>query len=370
MRGNDSRRGITMVEVLVVLVVIGLLIALLIPALLWLSEIGRYPTCRGRLQEFGSAIVMFDEINGTLPKSHLRPAAESDKPFIFNMNSRGWSWTFQITPYLRKQDLFDLINLEDPADNPDQYTNKIRRIAEAEIPVFRCPSFSSSRWVEFETTSDRPGSLLSYESNRCMISNYKVVSASTMESLAVAYGGPLPTGYGTEHPDGAITPVTNYSVEAIGRMDGTSNTIMLTESAERRCSRWIYGNETEMIGLPDTIALTMHEGSDFKFAYPRGFDPKNPKWYEDSQIDPGENGSGLPFAAWTYTGTEIELTYRGKQTNNPDARYGPSSCHPERAHHLFCDTSVFSISNKVDAAAYYFMITRNGGDPEPPKIAQ
>jgi hypothetical protein len=47
-------------------------------------------------------------------------------------------------------------------------------------------------------------------------------------------------------------------------------------------------------------------------------------------------------------------------------QYGPSSDHDGVVNHLFADGSAKKISDQIDAAAYMFLITRNGGDPAAP----
>jgi len=105
----------------------------------------------------------------------------------------------------------------------------------------------------------------------------------------------------------------------------------------------------------------------FLYAYPKGYSPVDPKFYGETEIDPGVNGSGLPFVSWRYTGGKAEPSYAAKQANNPNAWYGPGSNHPTVANHLYGDLSIHSISKNIDAAAYYFMITRSGADPAPQK---
>lgn len=359
MANKHKKRGITFLEVLVVIVI---LLAVFMPYTTQRNSHYRHTRCKSNLSQIGRGILLFDEQKGMLPKSQRKPAAAPGTETQFDINSRGWSWAFQITPYMERRDLFELIDLSNPDDNPGQSADKVRAVAAADLPIFACPSYKGSRWVEYQASGPRPETLDESIPDRCMISNYKALAASTMESLAVAYGGPKPD-YGTEHPDGVINPNTSYPIDAIS--DGNSNTILLAESAEQAYSRWIYGNEMEMIGLPSTIEMVEADG--FQFKMPKGFDPKDPQWYEDSPIDPGKDGSGQPFAAWEYSGSEKEPSYCSKQTNNPDAWLGPSSDHPNIVNHLFADGSTTSISKTVDAAAYYFMSTRNGGDMAPPK---
>jgi hypothetical protein len=54
----------------------------------------------------------------------------------------------------------------------------------------------------------------------------------------------------------------------------------------------------------------------------------------------------------------------GPQSNQP--AYGPSSGHPGVVNHLMADGSVHCLSKNIDVSAYMFLITRSGGDPNPP----
>jgi len=361
---KSSKRGFTLVELLVVIAIIGILIGVLLPAIQLAREAGRKTACKNNMSQIGKAILMYDEQKGQLPRSHRKPAGATG---AMTESSYGWSWAFQITPMMERRDLYQLINTSEQEDNPDSASNEVKSVQAAEIPIFACPSFSSGKWVDSQGAGSRPEAKLADETNRCLISNYKVTCASTDNSRKTAYGGTAPSTYGTDHPDGAIAPNTTWPVDALS--DGTSNTILVAECAERRCSRWVFGNEMEVIGLPDEPTGTQ---TGFLYYFPTGFKPEDPKFYDDTEIqttdgDISSPPSGKPFAAYNYTGTENGATYSGKQGNNTNAYYGPSSDHPEAVNHLFGDTSIWSISKKVDAAAYLFMITRNGGDPAPPK---
>lgn len=360
---KSSKRGFTLVELLVVIAIIGILIGILLPAIQLAREAGRKTACKSNMSQLGRAILLYDEQKGVLPKSHRKPAANTAD---MTDSDNGYSWAFLITPYMERKDIYDNIDLSDPLQDANTDAVKVQAVYGASLPILGCPSFSGGRWVEYSTdSSTRPEVLDESASKKIMVSNYKALAASTDESRQMAYGGTTAPTYGTDHPDGAIQPLTSYPIDALS--DGTSNTILLGECSERTLSRWIYGNEMEMIGIPDTIKPTQEDSSKCNYFYQTGFKPEDPQWYEETDIDSGTDCSGLPFPSWTYTGRDTAPSYANKQANNAQAYLGPSSDHPAVVNHLFGDGSTTSISKTVDAAAYTFMITRSAGDVAPPK---
>jgi len=354
------KRGVTLLEIVVVIIILVILIALLLPAVQIASEARPKVACKSNMSQLGRAILLFEEMKGSLPRSHYKPADSTVWPEVLNSRSRGWSWACKITPFMERRDLYEKIDFKDSTSNPDRKTENVRYVAAGIIPILWCPVSTADKLVEHSSGGNRPEAVDDADPERCLLSSYKVVSASRMDSLAAAYGSPAPADYGVTHPDGAIHPKTDYPIDAIS--DGASNTILIAESSEKAHSRWIFGNEMEMIGLPETIKLVRDKEERFAFDFPQGFGPADPKWYKESEIDPGTNGSGQPFAAWEYTGNNAEPSYQGKQWNNPNAWLGPSSDHVDVVNHLFADCSVSSIRKDVDAAAYYFMITRCNDD--------
>ena len=66
-------RGFTLVELLVVIAIIGVLVALILPAVQYARESSRRTQCSNNLKQMGMAIHLFADINRTLPSSRLGP---------------------------------------------------------------------------------------------------------------------------------------------------------------------------------------------------------------------------------------------------------------------------------------------------------
>jgi prepilin-type N-terminal cleavage/methylation domain-containing protein len=97
------KSGFTLVELLVVIAIIGILIALLLPAIQSARESGRRMTCLNNLKQWGLGLNAYlDSTNGTFPVGNVAPLSEI-------VGTGGW-WGFQarILPYLESNNIYKL----------------------------------------------------------------------------------------------------------------------------------------------------------------------------------------------------------------------------------------------------------------------
>ena len=104
MRVGPQKRGFTLVELLVVIAIIGILIALLLPAVQAAREAARRSHCTNNLKQIALAAMTHHDTYGYLP------GAGSDGPTktCCNADNRdGWSWAFHLTPYMEQSAVYE-----------------------------------------------------------------------------------------------------------------------------------------------------------------------------------------------------------------------------------------------------------------------
>jgi prepilin-type N-terminal cleavage/methylation domain-containing protein len=125
-----SRRltGFTLVELLVVIAIIGVLVALLLPAIQAAREAARRAQCQNNLKQIGLGVLNYDSAKGRFP-----PGSTTNGTAITAPNSS--TWTVDIFPYAEQQQLFSIWN---PAVDFNQPANQ--RLRESFVPMYTCPS--------------------------------------------------------------------------------------------------------------------------------------------------------------------------------------------------------------------------------------
>lgn len=118
---STKRHGFTLVELLVVIAIIGVLVALLLPAIQAAREAARRTQCVNNLKQIGLSLHLFHDANNKLPPSRYL----DDYP----------SWLVLILPFIEGSSEYDAWNFEQSYYHPD---NAIAR--QAALAVYACPS--------------------------------------------------------------------------------------------------------------------------------------------------------------------------------------------------------------------------------------
>lgn len=144
---SPRRRAFTLVELLVVITVIGILIALLLPAVQAAREAARRIQCTNHLKQLGVAIHNYHSIHKSLPMGSWARWEGPDPPPM--VEGKG-TMLHQLLPLIEQQaiydDLFDVGDRYpgfDPAVDMIERHPEFTRIRQHQIAIFVCPSDDS-----------------------------------------------------------------------------------------------------------------------------------------------------------------------------------------------------------------------------------
>ena len=136
LQGTATRRAFTLVELLVVIAIIGVLVALLLPAVQAAREAARRSSCTNNIRQLGLAIHNYESSHGQMPigTTYGRPNADNPEPFYM-------TWSAQILPQLELQNVYDRFDFTEPMVSRRFKEGSNDAIAaEISIPVYTCPS--------------------------------------------------------------------------------------------------------------------------------------------------------------------------------------------------------------------------------------
>ena len=139
---RQSPRAFTLVELLVVIAIIGVLIALLLPAVQSAREAARRTECANKLKQLALALHHYQEAIGQFPPGGIATvnSCPLNVPDLNHHLRQKAGWTILVLPYMEQQNRYDEFDhngtfsariMDDGTNEPLQYTPN---------PAFKCPS--------------------------------------------------------------------------------------------------------------------------------------------------------------------------------------------------------------------------------------
>jgi prepilin-type N-terminal cleavage/methylation domain-containing protein/prepilin-type processing-associated H-X9-DG protein len=155
------RRGFTLVELLVVIAIIGVLIALLLPAVQAAREAARRSSCTNNLKQIGLAMLNFESARKKFPAGRLSCEGSSPCDALPADRRRNASSGFvAILPFVEEQQLFNQCRFDDPTSgmwgiwnrvgSAEPWTADSQRLAaiEQRPSVYVCPASTSEPHID------------------------------------------------------------------------------------------------------------------------------------------------------------------------------------------------------------------------------
>ncbi|MBN2477384.1 MAG: DUF1559 domain-containing protein [Pirellulales bacterium] len=122
--------GFTLVELLVVIAIIGILLAMLLPAVQAARSSARRASCSNNLRQIGVALQGRHEAHGVFPAGCIEPRISAA-----TASGRQLAWSAFLLPYLEQESLFERVDLDKAFDDPDNADAAAQLVA-----TYLCPS--------------------------------------------------------------------------------------------------------------------------------------------------------------------------------------------------------------------------------------
>jgi len=310
-----SRRGFTLVELLVVIAIIGVLVALLLPAVQMARESARRMSCESNLRQIGIASHNFHDTRLYMIPTTVAEQVAAQNAGMPNMSdgTDGFAtWAALLLPYMEQQALYNLwdVTIQCSRQNPLAYQTQVK--------TYWCPSRLKQVLSQNDIGSKTPGGAIG-DYNPCQGTLPGVNNANDDGAIMAAQANFAAVG------GFATVPSYSLRLRLANITDGTSNTIMFGE----------------------------------KHIRPSSMRGKN----EDRSIFGGQNNSTRRCAGIQQNNTaNVRPLRAANDENGANANQSFGGPHPGVCEFVMCDGSVRKLNININIQTLTSMATRQGGE--------
>lgn len=330
-RPSRCRSAFTLVELLVVIAIIGILVALLLPAIQAAREAARRSQCKNNLRQLGIAVLNYESA-----KKHLPPSVEINAKTMVGTANGAWGVHGHIMPYVEEQSLRNLVDINIAWDFQTAINN-------VRIPIFSCPSDTLANDVR------DPGG------GKVLL--FATTYAFNMGTWFV---------YDPMTNRGGDGPFFPNSFTRLGRVtDGTSKTLMASEvKAWTHYTRNGGPSSTTIPATPDEASTVVASGAEYK-------NTGHTEWPDGRVHHTGFTATMPPNTVVKYVkGAEtLDADFNSWQEGKDGTSGKPTyaivtsrSCHSGTVNSVLLDGSVESVSSDIDMLVWRAKSTRAGAE--------
>ena len=328
---RTSRTGFTLIELLVVIAIIGVLVALLLPAVQAAREAARSIECRNNLKQLGLAVMNYESAHRVLPASVI-----VDTSVTATGNNGSWGVHGRILDFLEQSNLADAVEITQPWDLQAAIHRK-------EVSVYTCPSDPGTNQIR-DPGSGRP------------------------HLVPTSYGFNLGTWFVFDPVsqlggDGMFYPNSHLSLAAV--IDGTSNTLLAADV--KAWTPYTRNGGPASAGIPNTVA----EASAMVASGAQVKSTGHTEWPDGRVHHTGFTATLTPntFVPFTNGGKVQDADYNSWQEGKNGRDGAPTyaiitsrSYHPSGVNVGMVDGSVHFVAESIDLDVWRSLATRDRGE--------
>ena len=338
-RACAPNRGFTLIELLVVIAIIGILIALLLPAVQKIREAAARMQCQNNLKQLALGMHNFHSDNERFPPGYVQKYP--DMPVYAPLQAwyGPWPsssdaylcWVFPLLPYIEQENLLNAYN--DAFNDKNDWRHgqpKLNAVYGTVMPVLVCPSDALPNPARYEVggpTADNPGGIW-----------------RAFSSYAANYGTqPVPNYPAPLTKDGMLHYNTRTRITEVS--DGASNTILLGERSVYEPLWQTFFQDPNPSRYPWSLYI-------------------NWQWFS-GQV-PSLSNLALVQINWRFPASYATNPPRQGSAAWNDAFYKRTTAygsgHPGGCNMAFTDGSVHFVSDSLDLVTLKALSTRAGGE--------
>jgi len=210
----NRRSAFTLVELLVVIAIIGILIALLLPAVQAAREAARRSQCTNNLKQLALAVHNYHDTFGCIPSESVQ------RP--------DWGWMVRIFPYIEEKPLYDALDITRPLGAVKDDTD-VRALLQTPIEGTMCPS-------------DKQDPIVHNEASDPVYGRNFIKGNDDWNPASCSYAGSRGQHDNLREQDGAGAIAGTNTISFSDVTDGTSQTFLAGERFfEAQGGSWVGG---------------------------------------------------------------------------------------------------------------------------------